>query len=77
MVDRDKAVVWAATATGGILAATAVYWALKKALDAYVPYQVGSQMQASCMLLSPCMRCSTLCCNQKLLGNDMLCKQLT
>lgn len=39
MVDREKAVVWAATATGGIFAATAVYWALKKALDAYVPYQ--------------------------------------
>lgn len=36
----DKAVVWVATATGGILAATAIYWVLQKALDAYVPYQV-------------------------------------
>lgn len=41
MVDGDKAVVWAATATGGILAATAIYWVLQKALDAYVPYQVS------------------------------------
>jgi hypothetical protein len=41
MADSEKAVVWAATATGGILAATAIYWVLQKALDAYVPYQVG------------------------------------
>jgi len=41
MVDKEHAVVWAATATGGILAATALYWVCKKALDAYVPYQVS------------------------------------
>lgn len=43
MADRDKAVVWAVTATGGILAASAVFWAVKRALDAYVPYQVSSR----------------------------------
>lgn len=40
LTDREKTVAWAATATGGLVAATALYWALKKALDAYVPYQV-------------------------------------
>jgi hypothetical protein len=38
--NRDQAVVWAASTTGGILAAAAVFWVLRKALDEYVPYQV-------------------------------------
>jgi hypothetical protein len=41
--DREKAVVWAVTATGGVLAASAVFWVVKRALDAYVPYQVSSR----------------------------------
>ncbi|WIA11990.1 hypothetical protein OEZ85_012071 [Tetradesmus obliquus] len=36
---REKALAWAAAATGGALAAAGVYWAGKKALDYYVPYQ--------------------------------------
>lgn len=38
--NREQAVLWAASATGGILAAGAVFWVLRKALDEYVPYQV-------------------------------------
>ncbi|KAF6254698.1 CTP-phosphoethanolamine cytidylyltransferase [Scenedesmus sp. NREL 46B-D3] len=36
---REKALAWAAAATGSALAAAGVYWAGKKALDYYVPYQ--------------------------------------
>jgi hypothetical protein len=36
-------VMWAAAVTGSALAAATVYWLAKKALDAYVPYQVHPQ----------------------------------
>lgn len=35
--------MWAAAVTGSALAAATVYWLAKKALDAYVPYQVHPQ----------------------------------
>jgi hypothetical protein len=45
---REKALAWAAAATGGALAAAGVYWAGKKALDYYVPYQVRVDMPGWC-----------------------------
>lgn len=66
---REKALAWAAAATGGALAAAGVYWAGKKALDYYVPYQVClSCMLALLLLLSgslhnaqPCMLLLVAC----------------
>lgn len=59
---REKALAWAAAATGGALAAAGVYWAGKKALDYYVPYQVClSCMLALLLLLSGSLH-SPACC---------------
>jgi hypothetical protein len=53
---REKALAWAAAATGGALAAAGVYWAGKKALDYYVPYQVCVQMPGWCCCCCCCLR---------------------
>eukprot|EP00878_Enallax_costatus_P009830 GHUV01010264.1.p1 GENE.GHUV01010264.1~~GHUV01010264.1.p1 ORF type:complete len:103 (+),score=3.82 GHUV01010264.1:209-517(+) len=40
MADKEhKLLLWAAVGAGGVAAATGAYWAAKKALDVYVPYQ--------------------------------------
>jgi hypothetical protein len=56
---REKALAWAAAATGGALAAAGVYWAGKMALDYYVPYQVCLQ---SCWRYCCCCSIHGYCC---------------
>lgn len=51
MADTEhRLLLWAAVATGGLAAATGVYWAAKRALDIYVPYQVRVAALPACSI---------------------------
>jgi hypothetical protein len=45
-MDRDKIIIWSGLATGAVLTSAALYWAGKKLLDDYVPYEVRTELSA-------------------------------
>jgi hypothetical protein len=47
VMSRDRTFAWAGVAAVGVLAAGGAYWALKKAVDNYVPHQVDTAKQRS------------------------------
>lgn len=44
VMDRDKIIIWSGLATGAVIASATLYWAGKKLLDDYVPYEVRTEL---------------------------------